>query len=221
MSQTIKLQIRKLLPIIATTIALGANIGNSVADTINIPIVNHSFELPDLTAMGVNAFFGPIDGWTGVAGVEKISLIPALVGKPHDGTQVAYVNPGGYLEQNVGVYDPTGTYNLGYLAAVWWDVGAYNVSLLVGGNILASYTSPEISYGDWDTVTSLIAAPNPSLSGDLSIRLSYVPSAGIGNEREFDNITLTKVTPVPEPAAAWLLLSGLAILGFRLSSRRR
>jgi len=220
MSQTTRLQSRRRLIVVATTLLFIGNIENTVAGTVNIPIANHSFELPDLTAMGINGFFGPIDGWTGIAGVEKISQVPALVGKPHDGTQVAYVIPGGYLEQNVGAYDATATYNLGYLAAVWWDVGRYNVSLLVGGNVLASYTSPQISYGDWDTVTSLIALPNPSLSGDLSIRLSYVPSAGIGNEREFESITLTKTTPdlVPEPGTALLLASSLSLLGL---ARRR
>lgn len=187
------------------------SVGQGRAGTI--PIVNGSFETP---VVG-NELTGSFTGWTvsGTAGIQRPAaygnLLPA-----YDGAQDAWLHAGGSIEQTVGSYESGSSYTLTYHAGEWTSSGQYEVSLLVGNTVLASYTSPGIAPYIWDTVTTLVAAPNPSLSGLLTIEFAYAS----GYETDIDAVSLTASSAVPEPSS--LVLAAVAALaGLSLWARRR
>jgi hypothetical protein len=183
-----------------------ALISAGAASANTVTVVNPGFESPQVPIEIV----GNLEGWTatGLAGLQNTAhfgnLLPA-----YEGAQDGWMHSGGVLEQNVGSYDSSLTYTLNYHAGEWRDSGQYVVSLLVGSTVLASHTSATVAGNTWDTVTTLVAAPNASLSGDLTIRFAHLS----GLETDIDAIALTSA--VPEPAAWALLMAGLAAIGWR------
>ena len=129
------------------------SVGQGRAGTI--PVVNGSFETPVVTS----ELTGSFTGWTvsSLAGIQRPAyygnLLPA-----YDGDQDAWIHDGGSMEQSVGSYDSSSSYTLTYHAGQWETSGQYEVSLLVGNTVLASYTSPVIAPYIWDSVTTLVAA---------------------------------------------------------------
>ncbi|NTU54060.1 MAG: PEP-CTERM sorting domain-containing protein [Chlorobiaceae bacterium] len=190
------------------------------ASTTPIQVLNYSFESPAAPPRG---YYGTPPGWTttGSGGTENYTTFlayfghtipPTWVPKPFsiDGIQNGWLHSGAFL-QTVGVYDPSQTYTLHYHEAAYYTDGTYRVALLVGGQVLAKYDSSTIKAGSWDTVNTLVALPNESLSGNLTIELSLVS----GYESDWDYIQLDaspsdSVVANPEPSTLALLSLGIA-----------
>ncbi len=188
-----------------TALAL-AFIGAAPAGANTVAVINPGFESPAVPIEILGTFLG----WTGsgVFGLQNTAFYGNLL-PAYEGAQDGWMHTGGVLEQNVGSYDSSQTYTLSYHAGEWSRNGQYEVSLLVGNAVLASYTSAVVAGNTWDTVTTLVAAPNTGLSGDLKIHFAHLS----GLETDIDNVGLTSA--VPEPAAWALLMAGLACIGWR------
>lgn len=106
----------------------------------------------------------------------------------------------------------------------------YRIELRAGNSLLAADDNSldgQIAEGAWATSTLQYSADagSPGLGQALSIRLINLarrgPAEAPGIEVDFDAVSLV-AAPVPEPAGAWLLLGGGALLGLaRLQGRRR
>ncbi len=180
-----------------------------------IPVVNGSFEA-DTGSDSSHGYYGSPSGWTltGSGGAEnplfvaRSGSIPSTI----SGKQVGWLQgTGSMFVQQVGQYDPTATYEFQYFAGAYYRTGTYQVQLLVGDSVLASYLSGAVQAGEWDSMQSLSAGPNSLLSGQLSIALKFIS----GYEIVWDSISLNvsnSSISVPEPTTPMLMIWVLALL---------
>jgi hypothetical protein len=191
-------------------LAVSAQMVGQARGDITVPVDNGSFENPLITTTPPYYTVGSFTGWTvtGMGGVQ----VPGVFGfTAIDGAQDAWMHSGGSMEQTVGSYDSSSSYTLTYHAGELGLAagGQYEVALLVGSTVLASYTSPVIANYTWDSVTTtLTAAPDAGLSGLLTIQFAYVS----GFETDIDAVSLTSsaAVAVPEPSS---LLTACGVLG--------
>jgi hypothetical protein len=90
----------------------------------------------------------------------------------------------------------------------------------------ASYTTDTVSFGAAAANSAgfgvrLVSAYNPTLSTYESASGGGAYANGAGNWRLSDVSITGTVAPVPLPATAWLMLSGIGGLGFAARSRKR
>ncbi len=221
----------RMLLLIAASLLFGANLSYAYAVTVN----NASFESPSpdnsWTSSITDGKWTPsVSGWpdstgavgTWLPGSGMFTSIP-------DGLQVAYLKQSSSISQLT-----TELLKDGYTYTLSAKVGTRDnsipggdtifsgakIELLADGNVLKSATSGTPTQGGWVTVTLdyfFDASANPiGWEGKpLTLRLS---SLGIGNQTNFDQISLTAV---PLPAAAWLFGSALLGLGWTKRFRRQ
>lgn len=178
-----------------------------------LPINNPSFEDP---AQGPGGYtINDVSNWdpSGNTGVWRPG---ATMGPLPDGLQVGYVNRGSLSQTLSSVLQPGTTYTLSI------DVGGrvdgylpntdYSVSLLAGGNTLASVTPEAITAGGWTTLTATYVSGSSVSADALEILISYTGSGG--GQFDFDKVSLDAVGPtasVPE-AGNVVWIGALALL---------
>ena len=201
---------------------------SAFADGISIPIVNPSFEVPNVG--GVNNWNQYLDGWTQaqgtIAGVWQPS--PTLL-QTTDGINAAWVSAGSISQTLTSTLQAYSGYTLSVDVGQrngWGPVG-YMVQLLAGGVVLAQDNSSLHPAGG-TFATSVLTydsgnAPSNLIGQNLEIRLIQ-----LSNQVSFDNVRLTdpyygptRPQPsVPEPATITLFASGGAAL-VRMVRRKR
>ena len=181
------------------------------ANATQVSVNNYSFE-SDVLADGFNIV--GVTGWSG-GGVFNPS-IASFTSVP-DGVNTLWINSGSAAQTLSTVL----TANMAYTLMVdvgdridWDTFPGYSVALLAGSTILASESSLMPNNGFLtSTVNYTALAGNPFLGTALTILLTTN-----GTQVNFDNVRLD-ASPVPIPAAAWLLGSGL--LGLVGVARRK
>ena len=190
---------RTLTPALAALVALGTA---SASHAQNIPVQNFSFESPAVSTFTTNV----ITGWSGGGGagygVQNLAAGPSLFpGGIPDGTQYAYVNTG-YIFQDLGLSLTAGnTYTLTAYVGKRTDnagaAGSINLASFTSGLPVAflaqsgSVTSPS---GTFTKYTTSFTATGAQAGQDFGIVLN---DTGTG-QVDFDNVSLTQSSPVPE-----------------------
>jgi len=214
-------KIKALLAVTATFLGL-ASVGQAGTITINNP----SFESPSCGSPGPVSC-APAD-WTvsGSAG----AILPASSDplQAFDGSQYAYANAGGTLEQTLATALQGDT---SYELTIWVgnranDLGTGfcpgcvfdpTVELLAGTTVLgdASGSTPAVgSWAEW-TFTYDASASDPNIGQDFAIELSAA-----ANQGDFDLVGLQTVGPQTAPEPSMLLLAGAGLVGMGLARRR-
>ncbi len=193
---------------------------HSYANAAMITIVNASFE--DGSAFtnsysGGSWMHGSFTGWTLADGdggrySSNGTLVPGAV----DGTVSAW-SDGATITQMLSDNLTAGTtYTLSVSVGKRNDLPfpGYTVDLLADGAALTggTITTAAPSAGSWATHTYEYTAT--SSGGALGIRL-----ASLGQQTNFDNVSLNAAAAVPEPETYAMFLAGLGLLGF--ASKRR
>lgn len=191
-------------------VAVGLALGFSSARAASITILNNSFEGPVTPTFN----YGPINDWTisGAAGVWNPSTYgPAVLSAP-DGVQVGYINGGSISQILTAALQANSTYNLGILVggrADGYNPGTgYSVSLYAGSTLLTSVVPVTPVTSGWTLVSGTYTSGNSVAPNQLlSIVISYP-----GVQFDFDNVTLSEVTSVPDGGSTCALL-GMGLLG--------
>ena len=196
---------------------------SAVAGSINV--VNHSFEtLPPaglpFGGCGAGCAYSTdaIPGWATSGGFTgQFQPGPASGNFNYfnyvpDGLTVAYTN-GGVISQTLAATSVAGaTYTLTVDLGYRKDVGdPGTVTLLVNG-VPTIATGVAASPGNWAPFTASYTALTSG--GPIAIEL-----ASSGSQGDFDNVLLS-ATGVPEPEGWLLMLTGLAMTGTFLRTRR-
>ncbi len=205
-------------------------LAGSAAQAHFVPIVNPSFESPDVsTSPFLSA--GVITGWQvgGVGGVYAPRQIPGTFGAAPNGNQIAYTGPGNgsIIFQDVGPVTPGGIYTLSVEVGQRLDFPLFDFRLLLGfgGHDLASSTFFAAAAnpvgiptpGTYALATVTGVAPI-NASGDLLVFLEGGNSGAFGapGQAGWDSVSLF----LPEPFSAVLLATGLLALTVVRSRRR-
>lgn len=216
--------------------AASMSISIANAATVNIDIDNSSFEDQDIYdgSSTLNGAFSNSDsawlpdvvqGWTitpgsgsgSSAGTQHFfeDISPLAI----DGDQVAYLNDGA-ISQLLGVNLEANTiYNLslyvGDRTTPGFDIAGLGIDLLAGGSVLtggeATFSPDPIPEGEWSLYTYKYFSN--AAGGELGISLS-----SSAKSVQFDAVTLTATSPVPEPHTYAMFLAGLGLFG--LAKRR-
>lgn len=212
----------------------------ALAGTISIPIVNPSFEAPDLsTGNNPGQIFGssggtwvsvPVPGWSLYNGlynpvpnaVVQTSPLPAGA---TDGNQVLGINQGSVYQILSSTLQDNTTYTLSVDVAQRTDDPTiiYWVYLYAGqpGNwpfLAVDFNTLHPVAGNWLTSTiSYTSGPNDPFAGQSLVIM-------LGADRQqtvFDNVRLTATDVVPEPGSWLLAASGLGVLVRKLRRASR
>jgi len=195
-----------------------------VASAAPVPIVNPSFELPDMDLVGCNTLpdtatcttfgvgVGSAVGWTtsgsggGVWDINNFSAGFWTVGAP-DGDQIGWLAPAppnpsapaGFSQVLSAVLQANTVYTLtGFAGHPTGFPTTYSAELYAGGNLLASVsdTGPQGNFESFSLPFN--SSSSPFVGQPLEIRLTTG-----GPQTGFDSIALDAVTnqiePVPEP----------------------
>lgn len=180
-----------------------------------IPIVNPSFETPALAAGGFNY---SIPGWTVSGSAEGVWNPAGDMGPPPDGVQVGYINYGTVSQTLTTDLLPNTTYTL----SIWvggrydgYNPGTdYSMGLYGGAALLASVTPVTPLTGSWtDLTATYTTGSSVTPSTPLGISIS-TPT----EQLDFDDVTLSAITPVPEPTT--MISGALLLLPFGASTLR-
>jgi len=196
-----------------------------------IPVANFSFENP---ALASGAFTLAVPSW--VVGGSEATFRPTIPGQANaipDGLNVlALGNAGGAgtATQDTGVSlvaNTIYTLSLDVLQRADFALSNYTISLFAGATLLASTSTPVTpTAGNFLLASLVYTSPALPASGTLSIQLAASGNASstafVAGQADFDNVSLTGVTPnggTPEPSA--LVLGGLGLLPMFFLRRRR
>jgi hypothetical protein len=170
----------------------------------------------DITQWGVNG---------GLAGVS-------LDGAAADGAQIAFIQGGTTIYQDLGALSPYTTYHLSLFAQQSNDTtqqgGMLTESLATGPGgqkdsivdtgalTVGSSATVSLPTGSLGAISPLYFTTGASVSGDLYVLLTDNPA---GKQIYVDDVV---VSTVPEPSTtAFLGLTALSLVGYRLVRRRR
>jgi Protein of unknown function (DUF642) len=195
-------------------------------------VTNGSFEFPNIVATNSYALYTTgstaITGWTALGPAnDSVQLTPdTYIGlKASDGQQ--WMDLTGIYGYDKGLKSDATSTTIGSVYTVTFDVGNYlpfgastlGVAINGGTELLFTNTSLAVTATNtmnWASFSFNWVATSSSASISFLGRANGALSnnAGIG----LDNVRFD-LAPVPEPAAAWLLLAGLPLLG--IWQRRR
>jgi hypothetical protein len=210
---------------LATVVIAGTALVSNSANAGTITVLNPSFELQpppyanggcgtgcsyttneiitDWTTSGTGPG-GLFDPGTTAGNFTYFNSVP-------NGTTVAWTNSGS-ISQTVSATAVAGdTYTLDVYVGFRKDIGeGGTVALVING--LTTYATPigtpVQESGNWWLYTAIYTA---TASGPISIVLSDTTADAQG---DFDNVSLSFVTPTPLPSTWLMLLSGFVGLGF-------
>jgi hypothetical protein len=170
-------------------------------------IVNGSFENPDVPP-GTYSIYNAIDGWTtGGAGVE---IRDNLVGTAYEGDQFAELDSdsNSQIFQTVAGTVAGQVYALSYAYSPRLDqlASTNGISVFWNGNLLVNTTALGGSSSAWTMLDFLVTGTGNDV---LQFAATGTSDSFGGN---IDAVSLTSVSAVPLPAAAFLFAP--ALLGF-------
>ncbi len=188
----------------------------SIAAASSIPIVNASFETPEVPCVpGPGCYQHIFDGWTAASFGATAEFRPSVgpgqefLSIP-DGSQVAALSDGlgsgGEIDQVLSAtLAADTTYTLTWWVGARTDVPfdpAYSVSLKAGSFFLASSTPIIPGAGAWQqqSITFTTTFASSGLGQQLSINVFVQPNAP--GQADFDQFSLTAAGPeseTPEP----------------------
>lgn len=218
-------------PLVVSALALGALLSGGAVQAANL-VTNGSFESPNIVASNSYALYTTgstaITGWTALGPVnDSVQLTPdTYIGlKASDGRQwIDLTGIYGYdkgLKSDAMPTVPGSVYTLTFDVGNYLPFGASTLGVSVNGGTEQLFTNTSLAVTatnpmNWATFSLNWVATSSSASISFLGRANGALSnnAGIG----LDNVRFD-LAPVPEPAAAWLLLAGLPLLG--LWQRRR
>jgi hypothetical protein len=210
-------------------ICLAALLPSPPADANSVTILNNSFESQVLPFGGFTD--NVLTDWTVVAPFDSLvgAYNPNTFSEPvPNGSNTAYLNPGGSFSQDVGPLLAASTYDFTVYVGQRTDIGlpSYNIQLLDASTLAVLASGIPSPPGSGDFVNFPLTFDSASfpadVGNDILIKFSAPFVAGVLAQVNFDDVTLSYVPdgtgPVPEPATITLL--GLAMAGLGFSRRR-
>jgi hypothetical protein len=214
-----------------------------------VPIVNHSFETPDVSAYGTYTYLGLfanspnpafVTGWTTVSTGSNGSIYSLRYGPStltnQSGSQFLedFSYPGGSAAGGGEVYQDLTT---SFVAGTTYELTAYAGPLINGSNggetgdsfFIANSSGTVLASapitGTTSGVLTQFTVPfvSTGLLGDTgTIRIGFSdPGQSAQSDMEIDNFALTAIAPVPEPSSiAIAALGGFGLLGSFVRRRR-
>ena len=180
--------------------------GVNEAGATTIPIPNFSFETVSVADGSYSQ--NNVPGWnfTGFVSTYNPTATEIPGGVP-DGANVASVAGGSTLFQTLSAQLQVNTqYTLTAGVGERTDIGAggYVITLMAGGNVLASDSSQTLVSGSFvtSTLNYFAAAGDVNLGQTLTINIAAQGIGGVNTgQTEFDNFQLTSAPGAPEPAS--------------------
>jgi hypothetical protein len=190
------------------------------ADTA-VTINNFSFE-DDVVPFG-GFTNNVLTDWTVVAGSSLLvgAYNPNTFAQPvPNGSNTAYVNPGGEFYQDVSPLVANSTYSFSVFVGQRTDIPlpTYNIELLDASTsaVLASGTPSAPGSGDFVKFNMSFNSASFSSSVGDPIRIEFSASGGVVSQVNFDDVTLAysadSIAPTPEPSFFGLTLLGIGAI---------
>ncbi len=174
--------------------------------TSAVTVVNGDFESPNV-GVGPNsdAYTGAIAGWTNTARYwTNAGTVPnasgvagngAGIGNPNstDGSQVAYIQGGGILSQNV-TFAEAGTYTISFQAAYRQYGGQHAFTILVDGVSIGTFNPTSLDFRGYSATFSVAAGTHRiTFQGatETSDKTAFIDDVSIAKTNSFVQVSLS------------------------------